>query len=254
MKTLIADISNGRTKLVLAEGRKLVSEVRVIPTAEICESRLAETCAGWNYAAAAFSSVVPAASKLFCAYTRQCSFVGEVKCGEQLPVDFSGYPGITTLGADRAANAVAAAALYPGVPLWVVDAGTAITADVILPAEQEGGKARFLGGMIAPGPGTMLRLLHKETAQLPVSPAVLPERAVGRNTQEALQSGCVRGCCGILRELWGAMAEECGCALQPVITGGDAPLLSQAMPELGIPHPLLTLQGIALCADAMRKC
>lgn len=248
MRALVADISNGRTKLALAQSGSILTEARFCPTAELTAERLALLCGDWEYESAAFAAVVPAASKVFLSFAARCRCITAVTPGRSLPVDFTLYPGVETLGADRVANAVAAAALHPGEPLVVIDAGTATTVDVVLPAEGAGEKPRFLGGAIAPGVGTMVRALSCHTAQLPAVPLEPPARAVGRNTVEALQNGCVRGYRGLLQELLSGMEAECGCRLHPVLTGGDAPLLTRLMPEPGSFDPLLTLRGIALCA------
>ena len=54
------------------------------------------------------------------------------------------YPKPSSIGADRLANAVAAAALHE-LPAVVVDLGTAISFDVL------SADAEYLGGAIAPG-------------------------------------------------------------------------------------------------------
>lgn len=254
MTILAVDISNGRTKLALAQGARIVSEVRACPTAELTAGCLAAICADWHADVAALCSVVPAAACVAEVFFSARGPVIQVGPGMDLLVDFRGYAGRATLGADRVANAVAAAHTYPDEPLVVIDAGTATTVDVVLPAERAGEKPRFLGGAIAPGAGTMVRALHGGTAQLPEVPLTLPAHAVGQNTVEALQNGCVRGYRGLLRELLSGMEQEVGCRLRPVLTGGDAPLLAELMPELGEPDALLTLRGIALCAESAGKC
>lgn len=254
MMRLVADISNGRTKLALARGSDIVSSVRVSPTSELSSQQLAVLTAGWSFAAVGICSVVPEAAAVVKAYFAPLAPVSEVRPATHLSVDFSGYAGCATLGADRIANAVAAVALHPHEALVVIDAGTATTADVVLPPAQKTEKARFLGGSIAPGVGTMVRALQRGTAQLPKVPLELPAHAVGQGTKEAIQNGCVRGYRGLLRELWQSMERECGCRLRPVLTGGDASLLAELMPELGVPEPLLTLRGIALYAENTEKC
>lgn len=253
MRTLLADISNGRTKLALAACGALIGELRLLPTSGVTERALQTVCADWVYEAVALCSVVPPAAAVAEAYFSRCVPVLHVGARAELPVDFTSYAGRATLGADRVANAVAAAHLYPDSPLAVIDAGTATTVDVVLPPERAGEKPRFLGGAIAPGVGTMVRALHGGTAQLPEVPLMLPAHAVGENTVEALQNGCVRGYRGLLHELLQGMQQECGRRLCPVLTGGDAALLAALMPELGTPEPLLTLRGIALCAEEMKN-
>lgn len=254
MTVLAIDISNGRTKLALAQGARIVSEVRLCPTAELTAERLTALCADWRFVCVALSSVVPQAVPVVEAFFASCSPVMRVHPSADLPVDFRAYAGCATLGADRVANAVAAAHDYPQTALIVLDAGTATTVDVVLPAAAADGKPRFLGGAIAPGVGTMVRALHGGTAQLPEVPLSLPEHAVGQTTPEALQNGCVRGYRGLLRELLTSMEQECCCKLRPVLTGGDAPLLAELLPELGKPDALLTLRGIALCAGKLENC
>lgn len=254
MTILAVDISNGRTKLALAQGSRIVSEVRVCPTPELTAERLAAICADWPVDVAALCSVVPSAACVAEIFFAARGPVIQVSPCMDLLVDFCGYAGRATLGADRVANAVAAAHSYSDEPLVVIDAGTATTVDVVLPAERAGEKPRFLGGAIAPGVGTMVRALHGGTAQLPEVPLTLPAQAVGQNTAEAMQNGCVRGYCGLLRELLSGMEQEVGCRLRPVLTGGDAPLLAELMPELGTPDALLTLRGIALCAGSAGNC
>lgn len=254
MRALVVDISNGRTKLALARGASIVSDVRFCPTAELTSERLASLCAGWPFDHSVLCSVVPQAAIVTESFLAARGPVVQVHLCAALPVDFSGYAGCATLGADRIANVVAAVHDYPDEALVVLDAGTATTIDVVLPAAVAGGKPCFLGGSIAPGVGTMVRALHGGTAQLPNVPLSIPSHPIGRNTVEALQNGCVRGYCGLLRELLKTMEQECGCRLRPVLTGGDAPLLAKLMPELGAPEPLLTLRGIALCAENTRKC
>lgn len=254
MRALVVDISNGRTKLALAQDASIVSDVRFCPTAELTPERLASLCADWRFEASVLCSVVPQAAREAEAFLSARGPVVPVRVCTELPVDFSAYAGCATLGADRIANVVAAAHDYPDAALVVLDAGTATTLDVVLPPAVAGGKPCFLGGAIAPGVGTMVRALHGGTAQLPDVPLSLPTHSIGRNTPEALQNGCVRGYRGLVHELLKAMEQECGCRLKPVLTGGDAPLLAELMPELGAPEPLLTLRGIAQCAENTGKC
>lgn len=248
MNTLLIDNSNGRTKFAIAEDGRLAPDVRLLPTAELAEASVSALLQGWHFNRVALCSVVPHAADVL---TRCLSLKAPVQrisaALADLPVDFATYPASATLGADRVANVVAAAALFPGKPLIVIDAGTATTLDVVLPVAA-GGRPRYIGGSIAPGLGTLVGALHHATAQLPSIPLSLPEHAVGRNTAEAMRSGCVLGYRGLLRELITAAETECGTPMTLVATGGDAPLLAQLLPEIACVDPLLTLRGIALCS------
>lgn len=92
-----------------------------------------------------------------------------------------------TLGRDRLAAAVGAYALHPDRNLLVIDAGTAITYELI----EAGGIYR--GGNISPGMTTRFKALHTFTRRLPLvsEPSDVP--AVGTDTETAIQAGVVNG-------------------------------------------------------------
>ena len=98
------------------------------------------------------------------------------------------YATPATLGPDRLAAAVGAAALFPGRELLVVDLGTACTFDVVT------ADGRYLGGNIAPGPGMRLRALSSFTARLPqVDPLSSQVPEFGADTPSAMMAGAFRG-------------------------------------------------------------
>lgn len=92
-----------------------------------------------------------------------------------------------TLGRDRLAAAVGANYLQPGKDLLVIDAGTAITYELI---EASG---TYVGGNISPGMTTRFRALNHFTKKLPLvsEPEHVP--LVGTNTETAIQAGVVNG-------------------------------------------------------------
>ncbi len=67
-----------------------------------------------------------------------------------------------TLGYDRIAAAVGAYTICPGKTVLVIDAGTAITYDIVT----AGGE--YLGGNISPGLGIRFKSLNKYTNRLPL--------------------------------------------------------------------------------------
>jgi len=121
-----------------------------------------------------------------------------------------------TLGYDRIAAAVGANTLHPGKNVLIIDAGTAVTYDIVT----SGGA--FMGGNISPGLEIRFRSLHKHTSRLPLleRPAEDPP-LVGSSTREAIYSGVLHG---ILFEMEGFIAaiSQKYPALQVVLTGGDA--------------------------------
>lgn len=72
------------------------------------------------------------------------------------------YRSPETLGLDRLAAAVGAAALCPGRNVLIVDAGTALTVDLVT------ADGVFRGGCISPGLRMRLQALHDHTAALPL--------------------------------------------------------------------------------------
>ncbi|HSF04028.1 MAG TPA: type III pantothenate kinase, partial [Solirubrobacterales bacterium] len=89
-------------------------------------------------------------------------------------------------GADRLVNVLAANRLY-GAPAVVMDLGTATTTECIAP------DGAFVGGAIAPGLEIGLAALATRTAKLPRVELRTPERAIGRNTVQAIQAGAILG-------------------------------------------------------------
>ena len=108
------------------------------------------------------------------------------------------------VGADRLVNALAVARLY-GTPAIVVDFGTATTFDCV------GADGAYVGGAIAPGLELGLEALAARTAKLPRVELRAPDRAIGRDTVSAIQSGTVFGyqalATGLLARIRAELAE-----------------------------------------------
>ncbi len=136
-----------------------------------------------------------------------------------LPIGIDyGTPG--TLGADRIAAAVGAWATYPGQPLLVVDAGTAVTYDYVT------ADGRFAGGNIAPGMSMRLEALHRFTARLPeveVPWEIKYDSFLGHDTASAMILGAVYGILGAVTYYRNHLPE----GTQVVMTGGWATELSK---------------------------
>jgi type III pantothenate kinase len=99
-----------------------------------------------------------------------------------------------TLGQDRIAAVVGAAHRCPGQNLLIIDAGTAITYEVV----ESGGV--YVGGNISPGLTTRFRSLHEFTSKLPLlevdSENEKEEKEIpliGTSTETAIRAGVVRG-------------------------------------------------------------
>ena len=143
------------------------------------------------------------------------------------------------VGVDRLVNALAA---FERTKSWtiVVDAGTAITVDVI----NDGGA--FMGGIIAPGMGISSKALHHYTALLPEIPVNKPKTILGKNTEGAINSGIYWGTVGMVSRLISMLCDELKCQPAIIATGGDAQLLAQEIPKITCVIPCLTLEGIKI--------
>jgi type III pantothenate kinase len=92
-----------------------------------------------------------------------------------------------TLGYDRVAGVVAANFLYPETNILVIDAGTAITYDII------NSYAEYLGGNISPGLEMRFKALNFFTQKLPLLSKKEIERFFGDNTNDAVILGVQNG-------------------------------------------------------------
>lgn len=142
------------------------------------------------------------------------------------------------VGADRIANATAAAAIY-GCPSIVVDFGTATNVDVV------DAHGAYIGGCIAPGVRISLDALTARAARLASVPLEAPARTIGRNTVEAVQSGTVVGAAAMAEGLVTRIKRELddGDALV-IATGGLAGVVADATDAFDIVDPQLTIKGI----------
>lgn len=142
------------------------------------------------------------------------------------------------VGADRIANATAAAAIY-GSPSIVVDFGTATNIDVV------DARGAYIGGCIAPGIRISLDALTTRAARLASVPLETPSSTIGRNTVEAVQSGTVVGAAAMAEGLISRIKRELGDENALVIaTGGLAGIVAGATEAFDVVDPQLTLKGI----------
>ena len=92
-----------------------------------------------------------------------------------------------TLGKDRLASAVAVFNQFPGHPALIINAGTAVTYDVVTK------KGEYLGGSISPGMNMRFRALHTFTKQLPLLTYSEIDFLTGDDTDKSVLSGVING-------------------------------------------------------------
>lgn len=134
------------------------------------------------------------------------------------------YGSRATLGADRVAAAVGA--MDFGEHVLVVDAGTALTCDLV-------SEGVFLGGNISPGVRMRLRALARDTARLPLVEPSGELPLIGHDTETAIRAGAAGGTALEVAALYRRLSRRYP-RLALLLTGGDAPLLMPLLEEDGV--------------------
>ncbi len=144
------------------------------------------------------------------------------------------------IGADRIANACAAASLY-AVPAIVVDFGTATSFDIVNKNNE------FIGGIITAGMKIQAEALSSKTSKLPKLNIEAPENAIGKNTIDAMLSGIVRGHAAMIDGLIFECERELKEKSIIIATGGYSSVISKYLRrKFDYINPDLTLIGLNL--------
>ncbi|MBI4867654.1 MAG: type III pantothenate kinase [Candidatus Wallbacteria bacterium] len=165
-----------------------------------------------------------------------------------------------SVGADRLVNAEAAVQKH-GVPLIVVDSGTATTFCVI------DSDRRYLGGAIAPGVAISSEALFSRASRLASVDLTAPDRAIGDTTETAVQSGVLLGHAALIdgmtqrlaaelrsREESGSRGPAVPWRVKVVGTGGWMDVLGGLCRSIDVVEPNLTLEGLlAVWSNVSRK-
>lgn len=158
----------------------------------------------------------------------------------------NGYDHPTRLGADRWVAMIGARhrllAEGPERPMVVVMIGTAVTVEAV---DKDG---RFLGGLILPGHGIMLRALESGTAGLHVPTGEV--REFPTNTSDALTSGGTFAIAGAIERMVQHVRRHCGGEPACYMTGGAGWKMA---PHMSVPFELvdsLIFDGLLVIAQA----
>ena len=119
------------------------------------------------------------------------------------------------MGAGLVAADVAALAEHKP-PMIIIDMGTATTMTVLDP------NGAHMGGCVCPGLKISLDALTAKTSLLPGIQLDSPDRAVGRNTADAMRSGIMFGNAAMLDGMIDRFREETGWDFTILATGGLA--------------------------------
>lgn len=229
---LVLDVGNTRTKLALFRSERPL-ELRTMATGDL--AALTAVLGNVQPARIAVGSVAAPDERML-AHLRSLAPTLVITGSTPTPLR-STYTTLNTLGVDRLANAVAAAAMFRDRSVLAVDMGTCITYDLV---DADG---TYLGGAIAPGLRMRAKAMHSYSAWLPEVEVAAAPAPWGTSTELALQAGIHHG---ILGELQGfirsATHHSANCAV--VLTGGDAVPFARACKSGIFAHPFLTLEGL----------
>jgi len=139
------------------------------------------------------------------------------------------------MGVDRWLAMLGAEQLYPNEALVVVDAGTALTLDVIDP------DGSHQGGWILPGLRLQQQAVTSHTAKVFNRDEQRPELCFGQDTASCLQNGALAAVIAAIR--YGVSMVPDG---KLVLTGGDGPALVRYLEDLNLDfQPLLVFHGLS---------
>jgi type III pantothenate kinase len=232
---LVADIGNTRIKW----GICLPSSLQIAAVAPDDPAAWAEQLRRWQIGASAewaVAGVHPTRRDRLAAWLRETgASVRVISDCRELPIRVD-VTEPEKVGIDRLLNAVAAAARVPsGTAVIVIDAGSAVTVDLV----DAGGT--FRGGSIFPGLRLMARALHQFTAQLPLVENFDPHDLPGRETTAAIRAGVFHSVCGGIDRLVEQLAKP---GARIFLAGGSLELASGLRCQPKVVGPALTLEGI----------
>lgn len=224
-KTMILqiDIGNSRIKWRLLDNQKAVVAAGVHATSTIVSGSSLDLQGVTSVSEIQVASVVDA--KIITALKQQLektfsihlkiaqvsAQAGSVTCGYKDPLQ---------LGVDRWLAIVAAYQQFPEA-LLVIDAGTAITMDLV------DAQGQHLGGYILPGLQLMNQSLLGGTASIDVSSDASAHSLIpGENSQQAVTRGCLLAVVAAIDKLASQQA------IRVVVTGGDAQPLIDGLKEI----------------------
>lgn len=196
------------------------------------------------------SSVVPTLMHTLPAMSQRYFNIDPVVIGPGVKTGMNiKYDNPKEVGADRIVNAVAAYERYGG-PVIIVDFGTANTFCFV---NKEG---EYLGGVIAPGIKISSEALFLRTAKLPKVEILKPERVIGKNTVESIQSGLVYGYIGMVDSIIERMIEEMKLKREEVkivSTGGFSTIIGNESKYIQYSDKFLTLEGLRIIYERNKK-
>lgn len=141
------------------------------------------------------------------------------------------------VGGDLLADAIAAKHLY-SYPAIIIDLGT-VTKNIVLDE-----KGTFIGVSFFPGVKLCMDVMKEKTALLPeISLTKKPDKLIGNNTIEAMQSGVYYGTLSMVSKMASLVESKFSQPVSKILTGGNSYLFKDEIKDFII-DPELVLKGI----------
>jgi len=227
---LFADIGNSFVKASVSDGLRQ----RLVYQGPSALGPIRDSLCGLDIDGGMWCSVRPIGDDLLSFFCSLC--MTRLTLDTPVPIR-NMYKTPSTLGMDRLAAAVGAWSIKKGYNLFVVDAGTAITFDMVT---MDGD---YIGGNIAPGIELRFKALHEHTGALPLVGRDGETPLFGRNTEEAIRSGVIRGVCNELNGYVAKLRHDYK-PLFVFLTGGDADCFEMNAKSGTFVVPNLVLMGL----------
>ncbi len=246
MKALLLDVGNSRLKWGVLDGGSISRTGHITQDAIRQQGLSALTSKLPRHVDTVFASNVAGTS-----YATRLSGVISMHCGcdvrfarteQQACGVTSSYRQPRRLGVDRWVAMIGAWSECEAACV-IVDAGTAVTIDVI---DDHG---QHLGGQILPGIAMMADALAVKSSDLPsvgqrVSKAASGLDMFASNTVRAVEQGIMNAVVGAVeRAAWAV--HDSGSYATIVLTGGDASRILKSLEDETLHRPHLVLQGLA---------
>lgn len=255
--TLLIDVGNTRLKWMEQSSSKLSQclarpygkKAKIDVLAEVFESYQNNNSSQVNQCI-----VVHVQGQVFSQSLHDCAqhygaVLHEVKVKQSLCGIRVGYDTPEQLGADRLVAMIAAHHLYPDVVKCVIDCGTAVTIDTILPTGEH------LGGVILPGLQLWKDVLITKTQRINANQGQfvagkflskdLSNALFAKNTDDGIHAGAwfglVNAIQGIVETLQQRFKEQ---AFVTILAGGDAHNIAQSLKGDFVVVDDLVMQGL----------
>lgn len=215
---LVVDEGNSNIKIALfdQDGGKMINVFR-FEKDSVSFSNLKSIIEGYGVNRAIFSTVAKENNPLENSLRKLLPSTISLTHQTPIPITID-YKSPLTLGVDRIATAVEAWHINRGATSLVVDAGTAITFDIV------DSSGSFVGGNISLGIDMRFKSLNSYTSRLPLLEKSLNYPTIGYDTQSAIISGIMHGVVSEIKSYISLMYDKYA-DLSVIITGGDNKIL-----------------------------